>query len=99
MDGELSVARPVLVVNTRLCELSQNRIQGGANIGPASLIRSRRAIVSANDLRGNSDAIVLEIVVQEKTAPVVGNLRTGPITINGAALAAPWEPLNPISST
>jgi hypothetical protein len=99
MDGELSVARPVLVVNTRLCELSQNRIQGGANIGPASLIRSRRAIVSTNDLRGNSDAIVLEIVVQEKTAPVVGNLRTGPITINGAALAAPWEPLNPISST
>jgi hypothetical protein len=97
--GEGSVARPVLVTGARLCELSQNRVQAGAEVGPASLVDARRAIVSANDLRGNGDAVVLEIAVREKTAPVLGNMRTGPIMINGAPLAAPWEPLNPLSAT
>jgi hypothetical protein len=86
----------------RLCELSHNRIAVlDDNAGP-SLIRAARAIVSANDLRRPGDAVVLQIVVEEKTAVVVGNLHTGPIEINGAELGAagdPWAPLNPVSTT
>ena len=47
---------------------------------------------------GNSDAAVLEIVVQERTAPVLGNLRNGPITINGAPLGRPVGAAQPGSA-
>ena len=91
--------RPVLVEAAQLCELSQNRIAAADRTAGPSLIRAARAIVSANDLRGPGDNVVLEIEVQEKTAAVLGNLHTGPIRINGAALGNPWEPLNPLSTT
>ena len=98
-EGQGATARQVLVTGTRMCDLSNNRIGPPATEGPALLINSARAIVASNDLRSNSEAAVLEVVVRERTVPIVGNLRNGSIFLNGSLIVAPWEPLNPYSVT
>ena len=98
-EGQGATARQVLVTGTRLCDLSNNRIGPPATEGPALLINSARAIVASNDLRSNSEAAVLEVVVRERTVPIVGNMRNGSIYLNGSLIVAPWEPLNPYSVT
>ena len=98
-EGMGASARQVLVTGTRLCDLSHNRIGPTATAGPALLINSARAIVASNDLRSTSEAAVLEVVVGERTAPIIGNMRNGPIYLNGALIVAPWEALNPYSDT
>jgi hypothetical protein len=96
--AEASDAPPVFVSMAAACQLAENRVRNPAGRGTASQLRCARAIVSGNDLRGIGDADVLAIQLLGKgQAAVVGNLRTGRITVNGAALADPFAALNPVS--
>jgi hypothetical protein len=97
--AEASDAPPVLVSGAALCQLAENRIRSPESRGDASVIRCARAIVSGNDLRGISDASVLEIdLLLENQPAVLGNLRSGDILVDGNPLGAPWAELNPFST-
>jgi hypothetical protein len=96
--AEASDAPPVFVSMAAACQLAENRVRNPAGHGTASQLRCARAIVSGNDLRGIGDADVLAIQLLGKgQVAVLGNLRTGRITVNGAALADPFAALNPVS--
>jgi hypothetical protein len=96
--AEASDAPPVFVAMAAACQVAENRVRNPAGRGNASQLRCVRAIVSGNDLRGVGDADVLAIQLLGKgQAAVVGNLRTGRITINGNALGDPFAALNPVS--
>ena len=102
IDPNQSIDRPALIVGARFCELSQNRIHPTLGRLVPSMVAARRAVACANDLRGLREQEVLEIFVHEKTAAVLGNLHTGPITINDSPLGNagdPWAPLNVQSVT
>lgn len=96
--GERSAAPPLLVSMARAFLLADNRLRGDGPRAGASLAVCERAIVSGNDFRAEDQADVLEVrLVGKGEAAILGNLRTGPILLNGAALGGPWAPLNPLT--
>ena len=96
--AEASEASPLFVSMAAACQLADNRVRNPNGRGNASQLRCARAIVTGNDLRGVGENDVLAIQLLGKgQAAVVGNLRTGRITVNGAALADPFAALNPVS--
>jgi hypothetical protein len=95
--AEASDAAPVLVASSSACRFNGNRVTAPEGRGTPSLIRSARAIVSNNDLRGLSDLDVLRVETLGNTQPaILGNVGTGRILVNGAPLGDPWAPFNPV---
>jgi hypothetical protein len=99
LDAEESDDAPLWVQVVRGCTLSGNRIHAsGARLRPAQVLADR-AIVSNNDWRGRGESPVLDLRLRGKGQPaVLGNVSSGPILVNGAALPAPWAALNPITT-
>ncbi len=82
------------------CVFSDNRclLDPAANAGPVANIASGAAIINANLLRRNpaNDAF-FSLLLTTGTGPftILGNIfGGGRVTVNGAAMVAPWAPLN-----
>jgi Family of unknown function (DUF6519)/Right handed beta helix region len=106
IESELSTGFPVMISAAACCRLADNRIAllpfdgEDPRLSNPTVVRARRAIVSSNDLRGpgRGKAEVLRVQIgADGGAAIVGNLRSGEITVNGAPLSAPWTPLNPLT--
>jgi hypothetical protein len=103
IESEASTEGPVLIAGAQSCVVTDNRWALAATTqspSPPSRVRSMRAVVSNNDLRGPGEegSVVLEIVPPGKDQPaVLGNIRNGKITVRGAPLGEPWASLNPLS--
>jgi hypothetical protein len=51
-------------------------------------------VFNANFVTGRIDKPVVELPANAKTFTALGNITTGAIIANNAALPAPWAPLN-----
>jgi hypothetical protein len=54
-------------------------------------------IATGNYLEGPAGVAAMKLQAPGRPFTVVGNVTSGPIQVNGAPLAAPWEALNVIS--
>jgi len=101
IESEASTEGPVLIAGAQSCIVTDNRwALAATSQSPPSVVRSMRAVVSNNDLRGSGrpESLVLQILPPGKDQPaVLGNIRNGAITVRGAPLGEPWASLNPIS--
>ncbi len=64
---------------------------------PVTVMAGRALIASANYVEGPGNAVAMRMQVPRGRFTVLGNIATGPIEVNGTALAAPWAPLNAIA--
>jgi hypothetical protein len=60
---------------------------------PAVLVQAEAATVSTNVAKGGRPSV--RLLVDPKRVAVLGNLTATGIEVSGAALSAPWAPLNP----
>lgn len=91
-----TVAPTVEVVDVIGCLVNGNDAQasGGAVAAPVPVARIQcgHAIASSNRLIGQGEGITVLLAAQQFT--VIGNITSGPIQVNGAALPLPWNALN-----
>jgi len=101
IESEASTEGPVLIAGAQSCVVTDNRwALAATTLSPPSVVRSMRAIVSNNHLRGSGkpESVVLQILPPGKTQPaVLGNIRNGDIKVRTATLDEPWASLNPFS--
>ncbi len=92
-------ARVVFVGGVGVLSFTGNRCLFNSRRAPVVEAAVRAAIASSNYLEGalNLPALVLQL---PDAAPftVLGNITSGPIEINGAALPSPWVSLNVVAS-
>jgi hypothetical protein len=80
---------------TGACAISDNRCLLRGREQPAIQSASASAIVSSNQVQGTQGRITVVLKLPERGPfTVVGNITTNAIEVNGAALPAPWAPLN-----
>jgi hypothetical protein len=75
---------------------NQCRRLAGAGVTPV-ILQAQRLAVANNMVRLNSDTDAMALLSGAfggPTATIVGNITFGNIRLNGAALPAPWQPLN-----
>jgi Family of unknown function (DUF6519)/Right handed beta helix region len=97
VETEASAFSPVFVSLARGVRFSDNQIARiGDDGGEPSFLRCARAVVNANDLRDRIEQEVLRVeITGEGDAAIIGNLVSGPITLNAAQV--PMDVLNPFS--
>ena len=89
------VAEAVMIAVTGACAISDNRCLLRGREQPAIQSASASAIVSSNQVQGTQGRITVVLKLPERGPfTVVGNITTNAIEVNGAALPAPWAPLN-----
>jgi hypothetical protein len=92
----------VRIVVQGACVFGDNRcLQTNAPSSTAGLpvgqVAAGAIVASANYLQGPREGVALQLVTANGPFTVIGNISSGPITVNGAALPAPWAPLNVIA--
>ena len=97
VETEASEFSPVFVTRAHGVRFSDNQItRMGGDRGDPSFLRCARAVVNANDLRHRLEEEVLRVeTTGQGTAAIIGNLVSGPITLNGSQV--PMDVLNPFS--
>ena len=92
-------ARVVFVDGVGMLSFASNRCLFNTRRAPVVEAAVRAAIASSNYLEGapNVPALVLHLP-EAGPFTVLGNITSGPIEINGAALLPPWLPLNVVAS-
>jgi len=97
VESEASASPPVFISLARGVRFSDNQVARLGDRGEPSFLRCARAVVNANDLRDRIEQEVLRVeITGQGNAAIVGNLVSGPITLNGAQI--PMDVLNPFSS-
>jgi hypothetical protein len=97
LRAQSSTAPLVQIDDVQSCLFDQN---GGETAGPEAerggtplaLLRGEQVGASSNRLIGGRNQVSL--AVASKSFAILGNLTSGPIEVNGAALPAPWNGLN-----
>jgi hypothetical protein len=86
----------VMILTDAACIFGDNRCLATVREGvPAARIAAGAVVAGNNYLRGPLKGTALELqLVAGGPFTVVGNIASGPIEVNGAGLAAPWQPLN-----
>jgi hypothetical protein len=90
----------VEVAITGSCRFSDNQCSCLGERIPAAVALAAGAIIAAEnrvECSRNSSGLDLK-AGNAKAVTVVGNIVGGPILVNGAALSAPWQPLNVIGA-
>jgi len=97
VETEASESSPVLVSLARGVRFSDNKVARSGDLGgEPTVLRCARAVVNANDLRDQVELEVLRVEVSgQGDAAIVGNLVSGPISLNNNQL--PFDLLNPFS--
>jgi hypothetical protein len=89
------VAEAVLVAVSGACAISDNRCLLRGREQPAIQSAAASAIVSSNQVQGTQGRTTVALKLPDRGPfTVLGNITTNGIEINGAALPAPWAPLN-----
>lgn len=89
------VAEAVLVAVTGACAISDNRCLLRGREQPAIQSAAASAILSSNQVQGTQGRATVVLRLPDRGPfTVLGNITTNAIEINGAALPAPWAPLN-----
>jgi hypothetical protein len=89
------VAEAVMIAVTGACAISDNRCLLRGREQPAIQSAAASAIVSSNQVQGTQGRTTVALKLPERGPfTVLGNITTNAIEINGAALPAPWAPLN-----
>lgn len=80
--------------DNRCVQRSAKALEGGN--GPRVVhIAGGAVVINANYMAGSSEGVSLQVTTTEAEAfTVLGNIATGSILVNGAALDAPWKALN-----
>ncbi len=88
-------ARAVFIGAIGAFSFNDNRCLFNARRAPVAEAEVRAAIATSNYLLGSRDVAALVLRLPD-AAPftAVGNITSGPIEVNGAALTMPWAPLN-----
>jgi len=89
------------VVITGSCRFSDNQyVYAGEKVEIIVVDVTAEALIAAeNRIECRRDARSLDVKLADaKALTVLGNIVGGPIVINGAALGAPWQPLNVIGT-
>jgi hypothetical protein len=87
-----------ILVIADACVLGENRVTVAARkqATAAVQVRARSAVVNANHVLTSRRQPAMQLVAGPCT--VLGNLTSGPIELNGADLAAPWDALNALNA-
>ena len=91
------VASGALTLSTNRCLLGTAAV--AAFIPPVVEGETGAVMANTNYLEGatKTPAMVMKLLPENGPFTVLGNISSGEIQINGAALAAPWAPLNVIA--
>jgi hypothetical protein len=86
----------ITLVTTAACVLGENRVTLATNNKVNAAIRAivGTAAVSANHVRASRGLPAIDLRPVAGAFTVLGNVTTGPIDVNGAPLAGPWDVLN-----
>jgi hypothetical protein len=86
------------VVVTGSCRFSDNQyICTSEKVASVVEVTAESAIAAENRVECSRNARALDLTLgNAKALTVLGNIVGGPILVNGAALGAPWQPLNVI---
>ncbi len=88
------------IVITGSCRFSDNQCACASEKVAAVIEVTAEAVIAAeNRVECGREARALDLkLVNPKAVTVLGNIVGGPIMVNGAALGAPWQPLNVIGA-
>lgn len=86
----------VMILTDAACIFGDNRCLATVREGvPAARIVADAVVAGNNHLQGPLKGTALELELPAAGSfTVLGNIASGPIEVNGAGLAAPWQPLN-----
>jgi hypothetical protein len=99
---DVEIGGPCIFDNNQ-CFLDNPGLAGAGGAPPAVVFISADSIIAGNNrVRGLAGALAMPSVAMALNIPanaitVVGNVCSGPISINNAALTPPWAPLNVIA--
>lgn len=89
------VGAAVRAVLSGPCTFNDNRSLLRGREQPSVEVAAGAAVVNANHVRGTQGKVTVAIKLPDQGPfTVLGNITTHTIEINGAALGAPWAPLN-----
>ena len=100
LQGHTSLIPTAEILGVQGCLFDQNdiRITGGDAAGLlAGRVLCNHANVANNRLVATGDSPIFQLFTEKSKFAVLGNLRTGPMLVNGiadSALPPPWNTLN-----
>ena len=88
------------VVITGSCRFSDNQCAcTSEKVAAVIEVTAESAIAADNRVECSRNTLALDLKLgNAKALTVLGNIVGGPILVNGAALGAPWQPLNVIGA-
>src|SRR5207248_3091016 len=85
----------VRLLTTSSCIFSSNQcVLDLRTDQPVAEVGANLVVASNNYLQGTGDRALMIVVPDPRVLTVLGNVTRGQIFVNGAPLAAPWQPLN-----
>jgi hypothetical protein len=90
---EVVAGGAVVVLENRCQTVGSATLAGGAGV---AVVAGGTVIASNNTLQGPPDTPTLRMQAAQGAFTIMGNVVSGPIVVNGAALGPPWAPLNAV---